>query len=866
MHEARLKMRVLSALAAAAACTSAALAQRFGGEQLHAGVPVLETLPADLTGDGVLDLLVVSHTQLRVLVGGGNSEFAIGASSPFGVANFSATNGRLVHLNSDGLLDVIVGGVDNPSSLGRYVVMLGQGGGTFQLHSAALFDCELDALAVGDVDHDGDIDVVAPTYCPPGFYVFVNNGAGVLSAGALVPSTGTRALQLADFNGDGELDVALGGTTAANSIAVHLGIGGSFGPPTTYALSKATRSLASGDIDGDGDIDLVALTGPPGSHRLVKLLNSGAGAFTATNGAFFEFDRIALGDFDGDGALDVAGSIADACAIARNLGGGDFVRTHSYVAGRVRSAPTLCHVDADGWLDLLLGSDADVTWLRGLGACALDGGEIADDTTRVNQAAAADLDGDGVNEIVLVTPLEARVMRHVGFGQFQLGATSALPFTAPYPGTYVELGDVDGDGKLDGVFSNYSTSVVWTPGDGLGGLGAAQPIDTSSGTGVYVASSIAVGDVDGDGLDDVVATPGNWQSFFTVVRSLGNGAFAAPQSVATPYGAREIRLGDLDGDGRADVVLRTTSANLLVLRSLPGGGFGPPMSYPLPSAALRPTLGDVDGDQKLDVILGLAGLNAGFATLLGDGLGRFGAPVLSGPGPAFALALVDLDQDGRRDVIGYSSQSFTCYRGNGAGAFTPVGSYASGYSGALAGAPIAEDVNADGALDVLVPSPSLSVHLQHANGAMLGVYCTPKTNSLGCSPRITSVGVASAFATSGFLVRSDNVINSRVGLCFYGFSGAQAASFAGGTLCVRAPLRRCVPRNSGGNAPPVHDCSGAWSIDMNAFASALGGGNPSPALGLPGTHVFCQWWGRDGGFLPAENAQLSDALHYVVLP
>jgi hypothetical protein len=83
---------------------------------------------------------------------------------------------------------------------------------------------------------------------------------------------------------------------------------------------------------------------------------------------------------------------------------------------------------------------------------------------------------------------------------------------------------------------------------------------------------------------------------------------------------------------------------------------------------------------------------------------------------------------------------------------------------------------------------------------------------------------------------------------------------------VRAPLWRCPTTSSGGNPPPAHDCSGAWSLDFNAFAAGLAGGEPAPGLALPGTHVFCQWWGRDGGFAPAQNAQLSDALHYVVLP
>jgi hypothetical protein len=167
---------------------------------------------------------------------------------------------------------------------------------------------------------------------------------------------------------------------------------------------------------------------------------------------------------------------------------------------------------------------------------------------------------------------------------------------------------------------------------------------------------------------------------------------------------------------------------------------------------------------------------------------------------------------------------------------------------------------------VFVPTPHWSVFLQQTDGALVGSYCTPKVNSLGCEPRITSIGTASAQATSGFVVRAHDVINDRVGLCFYGLQAPAAVAFYGGTLCVRPPLWRCAVADSGGNPPPAHDCSGVWSIDVNAFAAGLEGGNPAPELSLAGTHVFCQWWGRDGGFPAAANAQLSDALHFVVSP
>jgi hypothetical protein len=145
------------------------------------------------------------------------------------------------------------------------------------------------------------------------------------------------------------------------------------------------------------------------------------------------------------------------------------------------------------------------------------------------------------------------------------------------------------------------------------------------------------------------------------------------------------------------------------------------------------------------------------------------------------------------------------------------------------------------------------------------IYCTAKITSNSCTPSIGSSGAASATAGSGFIVSATNVINNKNGLLFYGTTGQASLPFQGGTLCVKVPVRRTGSTNSGGNPPP-NDCSGVFSLDMNAFAVSPGPPVPAPALTVPGTVVDCQWWGRDPGFAAPNNTQLSNGLEYTVGP
>jgi hypothetical protein len=142
-------------------------------------------------------------------------------------------------------------------------------------------------------------------------------------------------------------------------------------------------------------------------------------------------------------------------------------------------------------------------------------------------------------------------------------------------------------------------------------------------------------------------------------------------------------------------------------------------------------------------------------------------------------------------------------------------------------------------------------------------YCTGKFNSLGCLPIASSTGVPSATSGSGYVVSCSNVLNNKAGVMLYTINGPLNVPFQGGILCINTPIRRGVPLNAGGN-PTGNDCSGTFSMDVNAFAVGALGGNPIPELQVAGTQVWAQFWGRDQGFPAPNNTTLSNGIRWSV--
>ena len=301
---------------------------------------------ADVNGDGKLDLLVANtcltnsncnNGTVGVLFGNGDGTFqppvAYGAG---GVDTFAVA---LADVNGDGKLDLVVANACNNNSScnnGSVGVLLGNGDGTYQAataySSAGLY---ADAVAVGDINGDGNPDLVVTNECngnscTNGTYgVLLGNGDGTFQAAVSYNSGGVTAtsVALADVNGDGKLDLLLTNQCSDNNcttgqVAVLLGNGdGTFQSPVTYGTSGLyAGSLAVADINGDGKLDLI-VTDQCESNSicntgfLAVLLGNGDGTFqtplTSAVPSPQSVSQLTLADFNGDGHLDVASGAGD---------------------------------------------------------------------------------------------------------------------------------------------------------------------------------------------------------------------------------------------------------------------------------------------------------------------------------------------------------------------------------------------------------------------------------------------------------------------------------------------------------------------------------------------------------------------------
>jgi hypothetical protein len=266
-----------------------------------------------------------------------------------------------------------------------------------------------------------------------------------------------------------------------------------------------------------------------------------------------------------------------------------------------------------------------------------------------------------------------QVFRGDGRGRFGPGGTKRYRTNASfeYYKPAIRLADVDENGSLDIVTSNGRRNTIeLLLADGRSGTSAAftaAPVVTLTPKSSFW--TFGTGDVDGDGHADLVTTfdpPGAAAARVEIRRGLGNGRFQEPSTGAdVRAGARIAAVADLNADRRPDLVLSHVDTGWMsILLSDGKGTLAPAPQSPrnLGLQAFGVTVADVNRDGRADIIATTVNSRARpydskLAVLLGDGFGgAAGSPFPVGNG-AYQLAVGDVDEDGKPDVVTSSFES-----------------------------------------------------------------------------------------------------------------------------------------------------------------------------------------------------------------
>jgi hypothetical protein len=300
----------LMAVAPAVAATGVRFATPV--EYGSSGKAANSVVSTDLNGDGFPDVVAVNYDGVAVLINNGDGTFAAPVIyATGGVRSFSAA---IEDVNGDGNLDIVVTNMclDSTCNNGGVGVLLGNGDGTF--NSPVSYNAggpETSAIVIGDINGDGFPDLIVTANCQVvtcasgAIYWLQGNGDGTFKAPVAITSSPGGPLAIGDLNHDGKLDlVASVGVLLGNGDGTFTELGSSGTPGAVGYIPGGATAIALADLNGDGKLDVVVAVstgvkvqlgnGDGTLHNPVHFASGGQWALSVT-----------AADVNGDGKLDL---------------------------------------------------------------------------------------------------------------------------------------------------------------------------------------------------------------------------------------------------------------------------------------------------------------------------------------------------------------------------------------------------------------------------------------------------------------------------------------------------------------------------------------------------------------------------------
>jgi hypothetical protein len=414
-------------------------------------------------------------------------------------------------------------------------VRLNQGGGVLGNPTSYQTDCancNLQSIAAGDFNHDGNIDLATPAS------ILHGNGDGTFQSPGVF-SSGYAPITVAsgDLNRDGYCDLVVGSSDL--DISVLMGNAQSVRQPPAIPVGNQPRAVATADFNGDHLPDLAVAEA--GVNEVRILLSEAGGGYKVSDILHVsEPGAVVAADFNGDGKIDLAVSGEAGATIYLGNGDGTFTAGAKYAG--------------------FYGDCTNNQWPAH--SCF----------------ATADFNGDGIPDLAGALWIQDEVFFLLGNGDgtFRPGPTITLS-DSPQG---LAVGDFNHDGKMDVAVSGYAGTVSVLPGNGDGTFGAPVIVQFEAGG----LAGLAVGDVDGDGNLDIVVAGGGGGSLISlgvyIITGNGDLTFNPPVALLADEMPNSIFLADLNGDGKLDIASANVMAdNVAVLVNEGNLNFAPAVLY-----------------------------------------------------------------------------------------------------------------------------------------------------------------------------------------------------------------------------------------------------------------------------------------------